>query len=226
MSATVIALATVLAVVLVLASVLIAILYARLRRERSYSGAVEASPLTPGFGIFNFIPPWHPAAQITPFGSSPQAPVFSKSARIAETKAYGAYITLSPLQNSSLGRTCASLIGTLTEVGSSLKLDSRRTTNCLVLNPYGRRSSLARLVLPNSRRVRTPSRPPTGPPVPPPPPQGKCWQQGFRPLLLLRRRTARTIKIKTSRFVSLVCGHPPSLSPLVLFRFWSHFVVA
>ena len=79
MSAAVIALATILVVVLVLASVLIALLYVQLRQKHLYNGAVEASPLTPGFGIFNFIPPWHPAAQITPFGSSPQAPVFSES---------------------------------------------------------------------------------------------------------------------------------------------------
>ena len=78
MSATVIALAVTLAAVLVLASVLIAMLYVRLRQKPSYHGALDASPLTPGFGIFNFIPPWHPAAQITPFGSSPQAPVFSE----------------------------------------------------------------------------------------------------------------------------------------------------
>ena len=78
MSAAVIALATTLAIVVVLASVLIALMYVRLRQKNSYNGAVEASPLTPGFGIFNFIPPWHPAAQITPFGSSPQVPVFSE----------------------------------------------------------------------------------------------------------------------------------------------------
>ena len=78
MSATVIALATTLVIVLVIASVLVALLYTQLRQRRAYSGAqVDATPLTPGFGIFNFIPPWHPAAQITPFGSSPQAPVFS-----------------------------------------------------------------------------------------------------------------------------------------------------
>jgi len=77
MSAAVIALATTLVVVLVLASVLIALLYIQLRQKRAYSGAVEGSPPTPGFGIFNFIPPWHPAAQITPFGSSPRAPVFT-----------------------------------------------------------------------------------------------------------------------------------------------------
>jgi len=76
MSATVIALSTILAIVVVVASVLIALMYVRLRQKHSYNGAIEASPLTPGFGIFNFIPPWHPAAQITPFGSSPQAPVF------------------------------------------------------------------------------------------------------------------------------------------------------
>jgi len=76
MSATVIALATTLAIVVVIASVLVALMYVRLRRKHSYNGAVEASPLTPGFGIFNFIPAWHPAAQITPFGASPQAPVF------------------------------------------------------------------------------------------------------------------------------------------------------
>jgi len=78
MTAAVIALATVLTIVVVLASVLIALMYVRLRQKSSYNGAVETSPLTPGFGIFKFIPPWHPAAQITPFGSSPQAPVFSE----------------------------------------------------------------------------------------------------------------------------------------------------
>jgi len=78
MSTVVIALATTLAIVVVVAFVLIALMYVRLRQRHSYNGAVEASPLTPGFGIFNFIPPWHPAAQITPFGSSPQAPVFSE----------------------------------------------------------------------------------------------------------------------------------------------------
>jgi len=77
MSAAVIALATTLAIVVVLAAVLIALMYVQLRRKQSYNGAVDSSPLTPGFGIFNFIPPWHPAAQITPFGSSPQAPVFN-----------------------------------------------------------------------------------------------------------------------------------------------------
>lgn len=76
MSTVVIALATTLAIVVVVAFILIALMYVRLRQRHSYNGAVEASPLTPGFGIFNFIPPWHPAAQITPFGSSPQAPVF------------------------------------------------------------------------------------------------------------------------------------------------------
>ncbi|KAF9645931.1 hypothetical protein BDM02DRAFT_385679 [Thelephora ganbajun] len=76
MSAIVIALATTLAIVVILSSVLIALMYIRLRQKHSYNGAVEASPLTPGLGIFNLIPPWHPAAQITPFGSSPQAPVF------------------------------------------------------------------------------------------------------------------------------------------------------
>jgi len=76
MSAAVVALATTLAIVLILASVLIGLLYVRLQQIRSYNGAVETSPLTPAFGVFNFIPPWHPAAQITPFGSSPQAPVF------------------------------------------------------------------------------------------------------------------------------------------------------
>ena len=79
MSAAVIALGVTLAIVMALASVLLALMYLRLRQKRSYTGAVETSPLTPGFGIFNFIPPWHPAAQITPFGSSPQAPVFSES---------------------------------------------------------------------------------------------------------------------------------------------------
>lgn len=78
MSAAVIALATALAIVVILASVLISLMYVRLRQKHSYDGAVESSPLTPGFGIFKFIPPWHPAAQITPFGSSPQAPVFSE----------------------------------------------------------------------------------------------------------------------------------------------------
>ena len=78
MSAAVIALATTLAIVVVLASVLFALMYTRLRQKQAYNGAVDSSPLTPGFGIFNFIPPWHPAAQITPFGSSPQAPVFSE----------------------------------------------------------------------------------------------------------------------------------------------------
>ena len=78
MSAAVIALATTLAIVVVLGSVLIALMYIWLRQKHSYNGAVDSSPLTPGFGIFNFIPPWHPAAQITPFGSSPQAPVFSE----------------------------------------------------------------------------------------------------------------------------------------------------
>ncbi|KAF9783853.1 hypothetical protein BJ322DRAFT_1067353 [Thelephora terrestris] len=95
MSATVIALATILVIVLVLASVLIALLYVQLRQKRSYNGAVEASPLTPGFGIFNFIPPWHPAAQITPFGSSPQAPVFSfepgTNMRIAHRNSQGGW---------------------------------------------------------------------------------------------------------------------------------------
>jgi len=76
MSAAVIALATTLAIVMILASVLIVTMYLRLQQRRSYNGAVDSSPLTPGIGIFNFIPPWHPAAQITPFGSSPQAPVF------------------------------------------------------------------------------------------------------------------------------------------------------
>lgn len=89
MSATVIALAVTLVLVLVLASVLVALLYVRLRQKRSYNGAVEASPLTPGFGIFNFIPPWHPAAQITPFGSSPRAPVFSElSSRVHKCGAF------------------------------------------------------------------------------------------------------------------------------------------
>ena len=78
MSSAVIALATILVIVVILASVLIAMMYVRLRQKHSYNDAVGTSPLTPGFGIFKFIPPWHPAAQITPFGSSPQAPVFSK----------------------------------------------------------------------------------------------------------------------------------------------------
>ena len=83
MSTAVVALATTLAIVVVLASVLIALMYVRLRRKHAYNGAVDSSPLTPGFGIFNFIPPWHPAAQITPFGSSPQAPVFSELCSLA-----------------------------------------------------------------------------------------------------------------------------------------------
>lgn len=95
MSAAVIALAVVLVIVLVLASVLITLLYVRLRQKRAYNGAVEASPLTPGFGIFNFIPPWHPAAQITPFGSSPQAPVFrfepGTNMRIAHRNSQGGW---------------------------------------------------------------------------------------------------------------------------------------
>lgn len=95
MSTTVIALATVLVIVLVLASALIALLYVQLRQKRSYTGAVEASPLTPGLGIFNFIPPWHPAAQITPFGSSPQAPVFKfepgTNMRIAHRNSQGGW---------------------------------------------------------------------------------------------------------------------------------------
>jgi len=95
MSAAVIALAVVLVIVLVLASVLVTLLYVRLRQKRSYNGAVEASPLTPGFGIFNFIPPWHPAAQITPFGSSPQTPVFrfepGTNMRIAHRNSQGGW---------------------------------------------------------------------------------------------------------------------------------------
>lgn len=95
MSAAVIALATILAIVLVVASVLITLLYVQLRRRRSYNGAVESTPLTPGFGIFNFIPPWDPAAQITPFGSSPQVPVFKfepgTNMRIAHRNSQGGW---------------------------------------------------------------------------------------------------------------------------------------
>jgi hypothetical protein len=95
MSAAVIALATTLVIVLVVASVLVTLLYVQLRQKRSYHGAVDATPLTPGFGIFNFIPPWHPAAQITPFGSSPQAPVFNvepgTNMRIAHRNSQGGW---------------------------------------------------------------------------------------------------------------------------------------
>lgn len=95
MSATVVALSVTLVIVLVIASVLITLLYVQLRQKRAYHGAVEAPPLTPAFGIFNFIPPWHPAAQITPFGSSPLAPVFKvdpgTNMRIAHRNSQGGW---------------------------------------------------------------------------------------------------------------------------------------
>lgn len=86
----------------------------------------------------------------------------------------GAYINYS--QNSSLGRTCELLIGIRMGVGSSLILGSQRTTSCLALNLYDRRSSLGPLVLPTPRRAqaRAPSHPPTGPPDPPLLPQENC----------------------------------------------------
>jgi hypothetical protein len=78
MSAAVIALAMVLAIVVVLTSVLIALMYIQLWQKHTYNGTVEVLPLTLGFGIFNFIPTRHPAAQITLFGSLLQAPIFSE----------------------------------------------------------------------------------------------------------------------------------------------------
>ena len=88
MSATVIALATTLAIVLTVTSVLITLLYVQLRQKRSYHGAVEATPLTLGFEIFNFILP----PKSFPLGCLHKLR-FSVSRHLEDAELLGAYIT-------------------------------------------------------------------------------------------------------------------------------------
>lgn len=113
---------------------------------------------------------------------------------------------ITPLQNPSLERTCVSHTGTLMEGGSSSTLDSPRTTNCLVLNQCDHHSLPVRLVrLP---RVQGPSCPPTGLRDQPFLPREDCRRLGSHPLLLPRRRTAKTRNIRHPEFIRLYLETP------------------
>lgn len=103
MSATVIALATVLVIVIILATVAVALLYVRYRKKASGTRGPSSvlSPMTPGFGML-FVPPSHPASHITPFGTSPQRPIFGKLNYLTTTQ----FTHIIRSQTTNRGATC------------------------------------------------------------------------------------------------------------------------
>jgi len=158
MSAIVIALATILVIVIILFIVAISLLRARNRGKASSNRGPSSmlSPMTPSFGM-RFVPPSHPASHITPFGSTPQRPIFNhkpgSNMRIAHRREDGGWDFSQPgFDSATLPRTPE----------SAYSADGASPTSVIA-------SSIWTQNYPVPSKVREVNRPPPALTAPPPP---------------------------------------------------------